>query len=85
MRLDPRFLQQSGIEAFTGAELLIKGALEAEGGTHLLTGYPGSPIAGLFYVGCDAGGFGLGTHQALDSAVNVSRLVLAYHQTLKGG
>ena len=27
---------------------LIKGALEAEGGTHLLTGYPGSPIAGFF-------------------------------------
>lgn len=41
-----------------------------------------SPIAGLFYVGCDAGGFGLGTHQALDSAVNVSHLVLAYHQAL---
>jgi len=41
-----------------------------------------SPIGGLFYVGCDAGGFGLGTHQAVDSAVNVSRLVRAYHQTL---
>jgi hypothetical protein len=41
-----------------------------------------SPIAGLFYVGCDAGGFGLGTHQALDSAVIVSRSVLAYRQTL---
>ena len=25
-------------------------------------------------MGCDAGGFGLGTHQAVDSAVNVSRL-----------
>jgi indolepyruvate ferredoxin oxidoreductase len=48
MRVDPRFLQQSGIEAFTGAELLIKGALEAEGGTHLLSGYPGSPVAGFF-------------------------------------
>jgi phytoene dehydrogenase-like protein len=39
-----------------------------------------TPIGGLFYVGCDAGGFGLGTHQALDSAINVSRLVLAYHK-----
>jgi indolepyruvate ferredoxin oxidoreductase len=48
MRVDPRFLKQAGIEAFTGAELLIKGALEAEGGTHLLSGYPGSPIAGFF-------------------------------------
>jgi hypothetical protein len=39
-----------------------------------------SPIGGLFYVGCAAGGFGLGTHQALDSAVHVSQLVLAYHE-----
>lgn len=48
MRVDPRFLQEAGAEVFTGNELLIKGALEAEGGTHLLTGYPGSPIAGFF-------------------------------------
>jgi phytoene dehydrogenase-like protein len=44
-----------------------------------------SPVGGLFYVGCDAGGFGLGTHQALDSAVNVSRLALAYHRALGQG
>ena len=48
MRVDPRFLKEEGAEVFTGNELLIKGALEAEGGTHLLTGYPGSPIAGFF-------------------------------------
>ncbi len=48
MRIDPRFLKEDGVEVFTGNELLIKGALEAEGGTHLLTGYPGSPIAGFF-------------------------------------
>lgn len=35
-----------------------------------------SPIDGLYYVGCDAGGFGLGTHQAVDSAINVYQLVL---------
>ena len=35
-----------------------------------------SPIEGLFYVGCDAGGSGLGTHQAVDSGINVSKLVL---------
>ena len=35
-----------------------------------------SPIKGLFHVGCDAGGSGLGTHQALDSALNVLKLVL---------
>src|ERR1041385_3800955 len=48
MRVDPRFLKEDGAEVFTGNELLIKGALEAEGGTHLLTGYPGSPVAGFF-------------------------------------
>jgi len=48
MRVDSRFLKEEGAEVFTGNELLLKGALEAEGGTHLLTGYPGSPIAGFF-------------------------------------
>ncbi len=48
MAIDPRFLASSGREIFTGNELLIKGALEVDGGVHLLTGYPGSPIAGFF-------------------------------------
>jgi prolycopene isomerase len=42
---------------------------------------PKAPLRGLFYVGCDAGGYGCGTHQAVDSAVNVSRMVLQYYQT----
>src|SRR5215207_2452324 len=48
MACDPRFLAESGREVFTGNELLVKGALEVEGGVHLLTGYPGSPVAGFF-------------------------------------
>ena len=48
MRSDPRFTQGTGTGIFTGNELLVKGALEAEGGVHLLTGYPGSPIAPFF-------------------------------------
>ena len=48
MATDPRYLADSGREIFTGNELLIKGALETEGGVHLLTGYPGSPVAGFF-------------------------------------
>ena len=48
MKVDPRFLKASGAEVFTGNELLIKGALEVDGGVHLLTGYPGSPVAGFF-------------------------------------
>src|ERR671914_647750 len=48
MGMDPRFLADSGREVFTGNELLVKGALETDGGVHLLTGYPGSPVAGFF-------------------------------------
>ena len=42
---------------------------------------PAAPVQGLFYVGCDAGGYGCGTHQAVDSAFNVSRLIELYHRT----
>ena len=48
MATDPRFLADGGREIFSGNELLIKGALETDGGVHLLTGYPGSPVAGFF-------------------------------------
>ncbi len=48
MKVDSRFLTSQGPEIFTGNELLVKGALEAQGGMHLLGGYPGSPVAGFF-------------------------------------
>src|SRR3954470_16590736 len=48
MRIDPRFLVESGTEIFSGAELLLKGCLETPGGVGLLTGYPGSPVANFF-------------------------------------
>ncbi|MBI1336683.1 MAG: indolepyruvate ferredoxin oxidoreductase [Phycisphaera sp.] len=48
MKVDPRFLKDQGHEVFTGNELLVKGCLEAQGGVHLFTGYPGSPVAGFF-------------------------------------
>ncbi|HUW82293.1 MAG TPA: DUF6537 domain-containing protein [Phycisphaerae bacterium] len=50
MRIDERFLRGEGREIFNGNELLVKGALETEGGVHLLTGYPGSPVASFFDV-----------------------------------
>ena len=40
-----------------------------------------APIRGLFYVGCDAGGYGCGTHQGVDSGFRVARMVLQYHRT----
>ncbi len=48
MKVDSRFLTAEGPEIFTGSELVLKGALETEGGVHLLGGYPGSPVAGFF-------------------------------------
>lgn len=44
--MDPRFLQESGTQVYSGNELLFKGALEA--GVALMTGYPGSPVADFF-------------------------------------
>ena len=34
-----------------------------------------APIRGLFFVGCDAGGYGVGTQQATDSGLNVANEV----------
>ena len=48
MRIDPRYLVESGLEIFAGSELILKGCLETPGGVALLTGYPGSPVAGFF-------------------------------------
>lgn len=43
-----KFLADSGTALFNGNELLVKGAFETPGGVHLLTGYPGSPVATFF-------------------------------------
>jgi len=39
-----------------------------------------APICGLFYVGCDAGGTGIGTQQAIESGMNVADAVEQYHK-----
>lgn len=36
-----------------------------------------SPISGLYYAGNDAGGFGEGSHQAVDSGVNIAEYILS--------
>ncbi|MBI3291827.1 MAG: 2-oxoacid:acceptor oxidoreductase family protein [Elusimicrobia bacterium] len=46
--MDNRFVKAEGIEAFTGNELIVKGALEAS--VALVTGYPGSPVSEVFDV-----------------------------------
>jgi prolycopene isomerase len=39
-----------------------------------------APIQGLFYVGCDAGGKGVGTQQAIDSGMKVADAVIRRHR-----
>jgi len=41
------------------------------------------PIRGLFIVGCDAGGSGVGTQQAIESGVNVAEAVMEYRRAMK--
>ncbi|MBW1988292.1 MAG: NAD(P)/FAD-dependent oxidoreductase [Deltaproteobacteria bacterium] len=38
---------------------------------------PRTPVPGLYLVGCDSGGRGIGTEQASDSALNVCEMILA--------
>lgn len=40
-----------------------------------------APIRGLFFVGCDAGGYGVGTQQATESGINVAGVVEEFHKT----
>src|SRR5689334_19538065 len=78
MPIDPRFLANSGREVFTGNELLVRGALETEGGVHLLTGYPGSPVAGFFDICGDIAPLlkehGIRAFQANNEALGVAAL-----------
>ncbi|MFO8010122.1 MAG: FAD-dependent oxidoreductase [Dehalococcoidia bacterium] len=43
-----------------------------------------APVRGLFFVGCDAGGYGVGTQQATESGINVAGAVQRYHLMRKG-
>jgi phytoene dehydrogenase-like protein len=43
-----------------------------------------APIRGLFFVGCDAGGYGVGTQQATDSGLTVANAVEEHHRAQSG-
>ncbi len=42
-----------------------------------------APLRGLFFVGCDAGGTGVGTQQAIESGMHVAEAVLEFHRAAK--
>ena len=76
MASDPRFLADGGREVFGGNELLVKGCLETPGGVGLMTGYPGSPVAGFFDTLGDLAGVlqdkGIRAFQANNEALSVA-------------
>src|SRR5947207_6252660 len=76
MRIDPRFLVESCTDIYTGSELLLKGCLEAPGGVALLTGYPGSPVAGFVDACHDIAGLlaehGIAAKMANNEALSVA-------------
>ncbi len=61
-----------------GGECIGLGQIVGQCGRHKPSAK--APLRGLFYVGCDAGGYGCGTHQGVDSGFNVAHMVLQYHQ-----
>jgi prolycopene isomerase len=61
-----------------GGECIGLGQVVGQSGAHKPS--VRAPIQGLFYVGCDAGGIGVGTQQATDSGMKVADMVLRYHR-----
>jgi phytoene dehydrogenase-like protein len=60
-----------------GGECIGLGQVVGQGGRKKPS--TSAPIRGLFFVGCDAGGYGVGTQQATESGLNVADAVEKYH------
>jgi phytoene dehydrogenase-like protein len=72
-------LTRDGVVPGQGGECIGLGQIVGQCGQYKPS--PKSPIQGLFYVGVDAGGYGVGIHHATDSATKVAPEVLRYFQT----
>ncbi len=62
----------------TGGECIGLGQVVGQCGQHKPS--PESPLPGLFFVGTDAGGYGVGAHHAVNSGINVATIVLERHR-----
>jgi prolycopene isomerase len=62
-----------------GGECIGLGQVVGQGGRKKPS--TSAPIRGLFFVGCDAGGYGVGTQQAAESGLNVADAVAKHHAT----
>jgi phytoene dehydrogenase-like protein len=68
-------LTRDKVQPEIGGECIGLAQIVGQSGRHKPS--PQSPVKGLFYVGCDAGGSGCATNQAVDSAFNVAPMVLS--------
>jgi hypothetical protein len=75
---DVSVLTRDQVLPYQGGECIGLGQIVGQCGRHKPS--PKAPVQGLFYVGCDAGGRGIGIHQATDSGINVANMVLQYHR-----
>jgi len=75
---DVSALTRDQVLPYQGGECIGLGQIVGQCGRHKPS--PRAPVQGLFYVGCDAGGRGIGIHQATDSGINVANMVLQYHR-----
>ncbi len=74
---DVSVLTRDRVLPHQGGECIGLGQVVGQGG--LQKPSVKAPIQGLFYVGCDAGGYGVGTQQATLSGINVANAVQRYH------
>lgn len=88
MKVDPRFVVAQGREVFGGNELLVKGCLEVDGGVHMYSGYPGSPVATFFdtlgYIGNLIKAKGIRAFQANNEALGAAALNGSQMMPLRG-
>ena len=75
---DVSMLTRDSVLPGIGGECIGLGQVVGQAGSHKPS--VKAPIQGLFYVGCDAGGIGVGTQQAVDSGMKVASVVLQYHR-----
>jgi phytoene dehydrogenase-like protein len=75
---DVSVLTRDSVLPGSGGECIGLGQVVGQAGAHKPA--VKAPIQGLFYVGCDAGGVGVGTQQATDSGMKVADTVMRYHR-----
>jgi phytoene dehydrogenase-like protein len=75
---DVSVLTRDSVLPGVGGECIGLGQVVGQGGAKKPS--TKAPVRGLFFVGCDAGGIGVGTQQAVDSGMKVADEVLRYHR-----